>query len=300
VLAAVGSRTRSSAESYANKWSIPLAFGSYKELIESDEVDIIYNPLPNHLHAEWTIRALNAGKHVLCEKPLVLDPQDVVKIADAAKTNHKIVAEAFMYRHHPQTNQLKKLISDGGIGEARFFTGSFGFTLQPSDQQYRWRKEYGGGSLWDVGVYPISMVQHLFGVPTSVYGSQKMSGSGIDLSFTGQLYYTNGFTASIFSSFETTFQTSVNVIGSIGTIHVSRPFVQIEEPDSVIKLYDNKNKERSINCEKADLYLGEVIDMHQSIENSKTPLISLTESGAVINTVLALYKSADLHEEVFL
>ena len=116
-LSAVASRSMEQAESYAREWDIPRAHGSYEALLEDPEVDVIYNPLPNHLHAEWTIKALRAGKHVLCEKPLVLSLREVDDIAQAAKDTGKIVAEAFMYRHHPQTLKVKEIVDSGVLGD---------------------------------------------------------------------------------------------------------------------------------------------------------------------------------------
>ena len=117
------------AESYARQWDIPRVHGSYEALLADPEVDVIYNPLPNHMHAEWTIKALHAGKHVLCEKPLVLTLQEVDDIAQAATETGNIVAEAFMYRHHPQTLKVKEIVEGGVLGDLQIIRGLFAATF---------------------------------------------------------------------------------------------------------------------------------------------------------------------------
>jgi predicted dehydrogenase len=128
-LVAVASRDAARGRAHAQEWDIKGVFDSYEAMLASPDVDVIYNPLPNSLHAEWTIKALRAGKHVLCEKPLTTRVEDVDAIAAAARETGKVVAEAFMYRHHPQTLKVKELIDGGAIGEVRLVRGSFTFTL---------------------------------------------------------------------------------------------------------------------------------------------------------------------------
>ncbi len=128
-LLAVASRSQESADAYAKEWKIPRAHGSYEALLADPEIDVIYNPLPNHLHAEWTIKAIEAGKHVLCEKPLALSVDDVDAIAAAAQKHGRVVAEAFMYRHHPQTLKVQELVQSGSLGTLKLLRGSFSFVL---------------------------------------------------------------------------------------------------------------------------------------------------------------------------
>src|SRR5688500_9906419 len=128
-LLAVASRTQESADRYAQEWKIPRAHGSYEALLADPEIDVIYNPLPNHLHAEWTIKAVQAGKHVLCEKPLALSADEVNAIESAARSHSQVVAEAYMYRHHPQTLKVLELIKDGSLGALRLIRGSFTYVL---------------------------------------------------------------------------------------------------------------------------------------------------------------------------
>src|SRR5687767_6482453 len=128
-LVAVGSRAQDSADKYAQEWKIPRAHGSYEALLADPEIDVIYNPLPNHLHAEWTIKAVEAGKHVLCEKPLALNVEEVDAIQSAARKHGRIVMEAFMYRHHPQTLKVQELVKNGSLGTLKLIRGSFSYVL---------------------------------------------------------------------------------------------------------------------------------------------------------------------------
>ena len=161
-LAAVASRGRERAEAYAREWSIPRAFGSYEDMLADPGIDVIYNPLPNRLHAEWTIKAAQAGKHVLCEKPLAMTVEEVDAMAAAAQQAGVVVAEAFMYRHHPQTLKVKEMVERGEIGDLRLVRGSFTFNLtHPGD--VRLDPALGGGSLRDVGCYPISYARYVIG-----------------------------------------------------------------------------------------------------------------------------------------
>src|SRR5512142_2028017 len=146
-LLAVGSRTQETADSYAREWKIPRAYGSYEALLADPEIDVVYNSLPNHLHAEWTIKAVKAGKHVLCEKPLALSVAEVDAIQAAARKHGRLVAEAFMYRHHPQTLEVQELVKSGSLGILKLVRGSFTYTLS-GEGNIRADPALGGGSIW--------------------------------------------------------------------------------------------------------------------------------------------------------
>jgi predicted dehydrogenase len=168
-LVAVASRSQDKADAYARKWGIPKAHGSYEALLEDPEVDAVYISLPNSLHVEWSVRALEAGKHVLCEKPLDRRPAEVERAFDAADGAGRILMEAFMYRHHPQTSKLMQLIDDGAIGDLRLVKSSFSFPLHDR-QNVRARPELDGGGLMDVGCYCVSGSRLLGGEPATAAG----------------------------------------------------------------------------------------------------------------------------------
>ena len=191
-LLAVASRSISSAESYAREWNIPRAHGSYEALLADPEIDVIYNSLPNQLHAEWTIKALHAGKHVLCEKPFALTLAEVDAMSQAAHETGKVLAEAFMYRHHAQTLKVKEIVESGVLGKVQLIKGAFTFTLT-REGNYRWMEEMGGGSIWDVGCYPISYARMIAGAePVEVFGWQVKGQGGSDESFIGQMRFKDG------------------------------------------------------------------------------------------------------------
>ncbi len=167
---AIASRDAEKARSAAATLGIPRAYGSYEELIADSEVDAIYNPLPNHLHVPWSIRAADAGKHVLCEKPIAMSADEARLLRDARDRNGVVIAEAFMVRAHPQWLDVKRRVDSGDIGELRLVSGHFSyFRRDPAD--IRSRVEWGGGALMDIGCYPITLSRFLFGAePTDVIG----------------------------------------------------------------------------------------------------------------------------------
>ena len=159
---AVGSRDGARAEAYAREKGIARAHGSYEALLADPDVDAIYNPLPNSLHVEWSIRALEAGKHVLCEKPLTRHPEDVDRAFDVAEREGRVLAEAFMWRHHPQVARARELLDGGAIGDLRIIRAHFAFAAADPDD-IRLQAALDGGGLMDVGCYCVSGCRTLAG-----------------------------------------------------------------------------------------------------------------------------------------
>src|SRR6185436_3063178 len=223
-LLAVASRTQESADRYAREWKIPRAHGSYEALLADPEIDVIYNPLPNHLHAEWTIKSVEAGKHVLCEKPLALNEDEVDAIRAAARKHGRVVAEAFMYRHHPQTLKVQEMVKSGSLGTLKLIRGSFSYVLS-GEGNVRLKPEWGGGSIWDVGCYPISYTRTVVGeAPLEVFGWQVTGQTGIDETFVGQMRFDKDVLAQFDSSFAIPFHVFLEIIGSEGTLNIPNPF----------------------------------------------------------------------------
>lgn len=289
-LVAVASRSQESAEAYAAEWDIPTAFGSYEAMLDSDSIDAVYIGLPNHLHAEWTIRALHSGLHVLCEKPFVLSLNEMDAVSQAARETGNVVAEAFMYRHHPQNKIAGEWIREGRLGEITLVRGVFSFKIG-AGQNVRLVPEYGGGSLWDIGIYPLSFAQYLYGgAPSLVSGFQTLGTSGVDMTFTGQMRYPGGGLAQISSSFRAPFHTEIDVMGTRGRLHLARPFVGVEE--GIATFYPDQGDPQTIDVPAKELYLGEVEDMHAAILDGAKPYLSLDETRDHVRTALALYASA--------
>jgi xylose dehydrogenase (NAD/NADP) len=291
-LVAVASRSQAAADAYAAEWEIPQAFGSYQAMLDSDGVDAVYISLPNHLHAEWTVRALHSGKHVLCEKPFALTLAEVDRMVTAARETGLALAEAFMYRHHPQTKKVGEMVRSGRLGEISLVRAVFNFAIQDRDN-IRLAPEKGGGSLWDVGVYPASFAQYIMGGPPSrVVGNQWQGDTGVDERFSGQMFYSGGRMAQISSSLCTPFYTAAEVLGSAGRLALNLPFVGAHEPSSQIMFYPADGPAEEIPGSDEYLYLGEVEDMHAAILDGTPNYLTLAESRNHVRTLLALYESA--------
>lgn len=296
IVTAVASRTPAQAAAYAAEWGIPRAFGSYEAMLADPDVDIIYNSLPNGMHVEWTIKAVQAGKHVLCEKPLALTVADVDAVAAAARQAGVVVAEAFMYRHHPQTTVVKELIAQGAIGEARLIRGAFSFLLT-NRQDARLLPELGGGSIWDVGCYPISFTRFLAGAePIEVFGWQITGPSGVDELFTGQMRFATGLLAQFDSAFQLPFRAFMEIVGSEGTLTVPTPFKP--QTNVEVLLRDKNDGIEIVKIEGESLYHGEIEDMADAVLLGKPPRVSLAESRGNVATISALLESARTNRPV--
>jgi D-xylose 1-dehydrogenase (NADP+, D-xylono-1,5-lactone-forming) len=290
-LAAVASRDIKKAQKYAQKWDIPIAFGDYQEMLDSGEVDVVYNSLPNHLHAEWSIHAMQAGVHVLCEKPFAASIDETDQMIAASKEYKRVLAEAFMYRHHPQTKIVGEWIKSGKLGEIILVRSIFNFNLTRKED-IRLIPEYGGGALWDIGVYPLSFAQYIYGEkPNIVLGMQILGKSGVDESFSGQMRYSGNKIAQISCSFRSPYYTHAEVIGTKGRLDLNSPF-KIESGISKLVFHSKDGDKTKISVPQKELYSGEVEDMHDAILDSAQPYLSLEETRNHIETALALYQSA--------
>jgi xylose dehydrogenase (NAD/NADP) len=288
-LIGVASRDKARAEEAARLFGAPKAYGSYEELLADPEIAVVYVPLPNHLHAEWTIRAARAGKHVLCEKPLACSVEDVERIADVARSAGVVVAEAFMYRHHPQTLRVRELVASGAIGPAVFVSGSFTFTLDRPGN-YRESPAEGGGSLWDVGCYPVSFSRFVLGEePVEAIGREWLGPSGVDLTFAGLLRFPSGALASFDCGFRGPFRARMEIVGTEGAILVPSPF----KPGIVERiLLTRGDRQEPIEIAGSDLYAAEVEDMADAVLLGRSPRLSLAESRGNVVALEALLRSA--------
>jgi xylose dehydrogenase (NAD/NADP) len=290
-LCAVSSRSYDKAVEYAKSWEIPRFHSTYDDLLADPEIDVIYNSLPNSLHAEWTIKAMRMGKHVLCEKPLATSISDVDAIIDLAHNTGMVVTEAFMYRHHPQTILVKQMVDNGDIGNLQFIRGSFCYTNTRSSDP-RFDPDLGGGSLWDVGCYPISYTRYILGEePDVVFGHQVTGPTGIDLFYAGNMHFPGGVIAQFESSFITPFKVNMEITGDKGRIHINEPY----KPGIKTKIYlESEGRSQTIQVKGEKLYLGEVEDIENAIIFGKPLRIGLQDSKANIAVIEALYRSSRL------
>ena len=288
-LVAVASRDTARATAYAREWGIERAYGSYQALLDDPTIDVVYVPLPNHLHAEWAVRAAAAGKHVLCEKPLALCESELDRIEAAARERGVVVAEAFMYRHHPQTLKAREVVDSGAVGTVRFARGSFSFPLsRPND--VRLRPEWGGGCLWDVGCYPLSLARFLLDAePVEVFGSSVVGPTGVDETFAGQLVFPGDVLAQVDAGFRSPFRAEFEIAGTSGVLRVRQPWKPRQD---LPLLLQRGNETETIPVAPADRYRLEIEDLAEAITTGRSPRVTLAESRGNVRTMVALLQSA--------
>ena len=286
-LIAVASRDLGRAQEYAREWEIDRAYGSYEALLEDADVEAVYISLPNTLHCEWSIRAVEAGKHVLCEKPMSRHVVDVESAFDAAEKAQRILMEAFMYRHNPQTKRLGQLVDERAIGDVRLVRSCFSYSLYDAEN-IRLRTEVEGGSLMDVGCYCVSGSRLLGGEPEHVYGQQLVGASGTDWVFTG----TMRFPGDVFALFDCGTalpeRDELEVIGTDGSLFLDDPWHCLEP---VIELRRDDGMER-IELERADSYRLELENLSDAIRGTTDPLLGREDAVGQARTIEALYESA--------
>lgn len=265
----VASRSESKAKKISKKFQISKYYKGYQSLLEDKEIDAVYIPLPNHLHVEWAIKALRAGKHVLVEKPIALSSSEAKKLLEVSNEypNLKIM-EAFMYKHHPQWIGVKEMIKNGVIGNLKTIQSSFSFFDDDPNSIVN-KKEFGGGSLMDVGCYPISVARFLFeSEPIKSYAKIEFhSEFGIDILATGLLEFEHG-TCNFFSGIQLVDNQSVKIFGTKGSIEFEIPFNPSIEVPAKIWLINEQGK-REIEFEICNQYTLQADNFSLSIiENS--------------------------------
>jgi len=302
-LAAVASRSLDRAKAYAAEKDIPKAYGSYEDLLADPDIDVVYNSLPNNLHAEWTIKAAEAGKHVLCEKPITPTLTELDQVEAATKANNVTIFEAFMYLHHPQTLKVKEMIQSGKLGDLQLIVSWFNFYLPPEDTgNIRLNPDLAGGCTWDVGVYPnsIAIVMSQGDVPVGVWASQIKGETGVDVAMAAQLKFANGVTAQISSGFRSPFRQGAHFIGSEGRLWVGDPWKPGDEGEQDTRIiFTNKDdQEETIVIPATNPYLCEVEAMEACVLDGADPVVPLSLSRNFLRSILAIYESAQTGQVV--
>ncbi|MCU0493757.1 MAG: Gfo/Idh/MocA family oxidoreductase [Chloroflexaceae bacterium] len=234
---AVASRSQEKADSFAHEWGIPRAYGSYEALLADPEVDYIYNALPNSLHAEWSIRAAVAGKHVLCEKPLAASSAEAEAMFAATRERKVFLMEGFMYRFHPQTLKIQELLAAGAIGEVRMVRVSFGFTAT-GDSNIRLNLALAGGALMDVGCYCVNFARMAVGeAPAQVQALARWSETSVDETLLGTLDYPGGAVAQIACSIRAARRGTAQIVGSAGILELDEPFTPTLDQPTTLRLF---------------------------------------------------------------
>jgi predicted dehydrogenase len=225
VVAAVAARHRSRGEAFAARHSIPKVYGSYQELVEAPDLDAVYVPLPNGLHAEWTLAALAVGKHVLCEKPLAANTSEAQRVADAATRSGLVVMEAFHWRYHPLATRLLEIVASGDLGQIERIEAALIFPLfNPSD--IRWQLDLAGGSLMDAGCYPVHIVRTLAGAEPAVTSAAcKVRAPGVDRWIQADLSFGDGRSGRVTAALWSTsiVRAQARVTGRRATMSVLNP-----------------------------------------------------------------------------
>ncbi len=289
-LVAVASRDAERARSYAAEWQIPRAHGSYEALLADPEVDAVYISLPNGLHVEWAVAAARAGKHVLCEKPLATSVGGCDEIISAAAAAGVVVAEASMHLYHPLMHKARELVQGGVLGRVALARGSFSFLLdRPGD--VRWRPELDGGSLWDVGSYPVSFIRWTLGEPQELFGWQQLAPAGVDGTFAGLLRYESGVLGAFDCGFCGQYRLQAEVVGSEAVLTIERPYAL--DPSSRLLLRRGHDEEE-IPVATADPYQCEIEALASAAFDGEPLPVPLSSSRANVATLVALYESARL------
>jgi D-xylose 1-dehydrogenase (NADP+, D-xylono-1,5-lactone-forming) len=291
---AVASRDQTRAEQYASARNIPRAYGSYEALLADPEVDVIYISLPNGMHVDWTRKALEAGKHVLCEKPLTRHPAEVAEVFDLAQAKGLHLSEAFMYRHNPQTVKLKELVDSGAIGELRLISSHFSFNAVATD--VRLAAGLDGGGLMDVGCYPVSMFRYLAGEPERVSAEQVVGGDGVDVVLSGVLRFSAGVLAHFDCGLAMPGRDGLEVVGSTGTLQVADPW-HVAAPGIELRR-EGSNAVEMIAVPKIDSYYLEALDLTEAIAGAHAPLLGREDAIGQARALEALYVAAETLQSV--
>jgi D-xylose 1-dehydrogenase (NADP+, D-xylono-1,5-lactone-forming) len=283
---AVASRDLAKGQEFAKRLNIPKAYGSYEEMLADPDIDAVYNPLPNHLHAPLSIQAAEAGKHVLCEKPLALNAEEAQQMADAFNQRGLLLMEAFMYPFHPQTEKVKQMVDTGMIGDLRLMTANFTFSIGDEDD-IRMKKDMGGGALYDVGCYCIHVMRLMSGEEPVAFTAAAQFGqrSQVDEVLVGTLTFPSGLLGHIGCSFRAPMNQSYELQGTKGRIYVEKGFVPFRpDPNApiIIRYYpgvsESEIRYEEIRVEPADQYTLMTEDFSDAILN-KRPLRFPVEYG---------------------
>jgi predicted dehydrogenase len=286
-LVGVASRDQARAEDYAKTWDIPRAYGSYEALLADPEIEAVYISLPNTMHCEWSIKSVEAGKHVLCEKPMTRKTSEVEEAFAAADRAGRLLSEAFMYRHNPQTKRLTQLVNEGAIGELRVVRSVFSYSLY-DEENIRLRTDVEGGALMDVGCYTVSGSRLVAGEPERVSGEAWYGPSGTDWVFSGTLRFPNDVIGLFHCGTALPEQDELEVIGSEGSLFLDDPW-HCNVP--VIELRRAEGVER-IEIEQEDSYRLELENVSDAIRGEGELLLGREDAVAQARAIEALYASA--------
>jgi D-xylose 1-dehydrogenase (NADP+, D-xylono-1,5-lactone-forming) len=287
-IVAVASRDEATAQAFAGAHGIARAHGSYEALLADPDVEAVYVPLPNSMHVDWSVRALQAGKHVLCEKPLDRRPEQVARAFDVAEEHGLLLSEAFMWRHNPQTQRLRELLDAGTIGAVRLVRACFSFVLA-GDVDVRLDPALDGGGLMDVGCYCVSGARFVAGEPTSVSAQAVRGPTGVDLRLSGLLRFPGDVLGVIDCGLDIYSRGELEVVGSEGRLLLADPW-HANDPRIVVERGFTRE---IVEIAAADSYARELEDMAAAIGGERAPLLHRDDALGQARTIEALYRSAE-------
>jgi predicted dehydrogenase len=287
---AVASRDATRAEAYAREHGIERAHGSYDALLEDETVEAVYISLPNGMHVEWTMRALEAGKHVLCEKPLSRHSAPVEQAFAYAESEGLVLSEGFMWRHHPQTAKLAELLAGGAIGALRLVRAAFSFPLaiERGADDARFSAELDGGAMMDVGCYCVNAIRFLAGEPESVCAKQVIGPTGVDVVFAGTLRHAGDVVSHFDCSFVVPRRAELEVLGEDASIFIASPFV-IRSPGIELR---RDGEVEQVAVEHVDSYRLELENVSGAIRGESSLLLGRDDAVGQARTIEALYGAA--------
>lgn len=290
---AVASRHKGRAEAYAAAQGIPRAYGSYEDLLADPDVEAVYVSLPNSLHIQWTVRALEAGKHVLCEKPLSGSSAEVEVAFGAAERAERQLAEAFMYRHHGQTRRLVELVRSRAIGRLSFIRATLTFSLDCAGDP-RMKRDLEGGALMDVGCYCVSGARLLAGEPERVYGERVLGDDGVDLRFAGMLRFPDDVVAQFDCAMDQPRRDALEVVGTEGMLVLTDPWHCRARAFTLHRDYVVEE----ISFYRDNPYRLELEDFCQAIRGAAEPGSGRQEAVAQARAIEALLQSAQAGQPI--
>jgi predicted dehydrogenase len=287
-IVAVASRSSSRAESYALENEIDRAHGSYEALLSDPEVEVVYISLPNSMHLEWTLRALEAGKHVLCEKPLSRRAEAVELAFDTAERQQRVLMEAFMYRHNPQTFRLIELVRGGAVGRLGLIRAAFSFAARDS-ANIRLSTELDGGALMDVGCYCVNGARLIGGEPVRVSAEQVSGGDGVDVVFAATMRFPGDVVAQFDCGLALAARDELEVVGEDGSLFLDDPW-HCRVP--VIELRREQGVER-IELPVSNSYRLEAENMSAAVRGEASALLGRDDAVGQARAIEALFEAAD-------
>ncbi|WP_040948777.1 Gfo/Idh/MocA family protein [Gorillibacterium massiliense] len=292
-LAAIASRDRAKAKEAADTFGIEKAYGSYEELLADDGIDAVYIPLPNHLHLEWTLKAAVAGKHVLCEKPLALTAMEAEKMVEACRSAGVHLAEAFMYRHHPHMSRIREIVASGEIGQLRAIRGAFSYNNDKDAANIRYRSDWGGGAIYDVGCYPLSAGRWITGkepVASTVVGQFSQGHGDVDMMASGLVEFPDGVALTFDCGMWTANRQFMEIVGSTGSIDVLHPFRNDEGLSTLVVTVQGERREEISG--KLNRYALQADDFARAVTGEKAPIVANDDAISNMRLLEASLQSA--------